>query len=160
MTTYQLGAPMEWEAFRTMPNDLKEQYVRGLYEKYRISRAELAKAFGVCDVTLRKALADCSLADLFSAGNKMKQAERERFHTFWSGQEQGTAPVSQEPPAQEPADSSGEATGSLAAFAMRAFEFQFAGPYQADQLANSLRRMIPEGTRVAISIRCTLDPDQ
>lgn len=158
VTTYQLGSPMKWETFRSMPNDLKEQYVRYLHEKYNITRAILAKAFGVSDTTLRNALADCALSDIFAAGNKMKKVEREQFYIFWNGQSQEE--TAQETAAQEASDPISEPKGTPAAFAMQAFEFRFAGPYHADQLSNSLRRMIPEGTEVTVVVRCSMGSSQ
>ena len=156
VTTYQLGSPMKWETFRSMPNDLKEQYVRYLHEKYNITRAILAKAFGVSDTTLRNALSDCSLSDIFSAGSKMKQVEREQFYVFWNGQQHCDEDRFHEPATRRSDDPDIEPTGTPAAFAMQAFEFQFAGPYHADQLSNSLRRMIPEGTEVTLVVKCSM----
>lgn len=149
MTTYQLGAPMTWEEFRKMPQDLREQYVRLLHKRYGVSRAVLAEAFGVSDSGLRRFLIDCDLSDIFRSGSKMKQADKEAFLAFWTGD---TAPA--EETAGDPADDAGESPQQ--SFAMSSFALRFTGPYSADHLANSLRHMVPEGTMVSIVVECRL----
>ena len=78
VATYQLGAPMTWEEFRKMPQDLREQYVRLLHKRYGVSRAVLAEAFGVSDSGLRRFLIDCDLSDIFRSGSKMSRRTRRR----------------------------------------------------------------------------------
>lgn len=79
----------------------------------------------------------------------MKQADKEAFLAFWTGD---AAPV--EEPVCDPADDAGESPQQP--FAMSSFTLRFAGPYSADHLANSLRRMIPEGAMVSIVVECRL----
>ena len=138
VTTYQLGAPMTWEEFRKMPQDLREQYVRLLHKRYGVSRAVLAEAFGVSDSGLRRFLIDCDLSDIFRSGSKMKQADKEAFLAFWTGD---TAPA--EETAGDPADDAGESPQQ--SFAMSSFALRFTGPYSADHLANSPATYGPRG---------------
>lgn len=152
VTTYQLGAPMTWEEFRKMPRDLREQYVRLLHKRYGVSRAVLAEAFGVSDSGLRRFLIDCDLSDIFRSGSKMRQADKEAFLTFWTGD---AAPA--EEPADDPEDGAGGSPQQP--FAMSSFTLRFTGPYSADHLANSLRRMVPEGAMVSIVVECRLGED-
>ena len=149
VTTYQLGTPMSWDEFRRMPQDLREQYVRLLHERYGVSRAVLAEAFGVSNSGLRRYLIDCDLTDIFRSGSKMKQADKERFLAFWTGRDA---------PAEEPTSDNEDSadTSPQPSFAMSGFTLRFTGPYSSDHLANSLRRIVPEGAMVSIVIECRL----
>lgn len=47
MSTFNLGKPMRWAEFKTMPDDLKIEYITGLREKYNASEAKVAAMMGV-----------------------------------------------------------------------------------------------------------------
>ena len=79
----------------------------------------------------------------------MRQADKEAFLTFWTGD---AAPA--EEPADDPEDGAGGSPQQP--FAMSSFTLRFTGPYSADHLANSLRRMVPEGMMVSIVVECRL----
>lgn len=43
MMTYNLNLPMSWESFRTMPQDLQQQYLEGLHSRFGVGPSDLAK---------------------------------------------------------------------------------------------------------------------
>ncbi len=43
MMTYNLNLPMSWEIFRTMPQDLQQQYLDGLHTRFGVGPSDLAK---------------------------------------------------------------------------------------------------------------------
>lgn len=45
--TYKLGAPMTWEKFSEMPDDLKKMYIKNLRKKFNVPDEELAGMLGV-----------------------------------------------------------------------------------------------------------------
>lgn len=45
--TYRLGAPMSWDEFSKMPDDLKAMYIKSLRKKFNVPDRELAMAMDV-----------------------------------------------------------------------------------------------------------------
>ena len=45
--TYHLNAPMTWEEFKKLPDDIKIAYIKNLREKFEVPNKALAEAFGV-----------------------------------------------------------------------------------------------------------------
>lgn len=45
--TYRLGAPMTWEKFSEMPDDLKKMYIKNLRKKFNVPDTEIADMMGV-----------------------------------------------------------------------------------------------------------------
>lgn len=159
VNTYQLGVPMTWAQFRSMPADLREEYIKRLRETYHITKTELAEAFEVSFKTLNAALNDCQLSGLFPVGCKMKRADREAFRAFWHGED--PSEEEEDPPVAEPSEQSDLSmedlpSGAPASFALRSFQFQFSGAFHMDQLTNTMRRLVPEGTEVTVTIQCTM----
>lgn len=57
LKTYNLDAPMKWEAFKSMPDDLKREYIQGIRGRFNTPPlAALASMLGVHKVTLGKYL--------------------------------------------------------------------------------------------------------
>ena len=44
--TYKLGAPMSWDEFSEMPDDLKTMYIKNLRKKFNVPDERLAVAMG------------------------------------------------------------------------------------------------------------------
>ena len=55
--TYRLGAPMTYQEFRRMPEDLQRQYITGLLEKYDVTDRMIAEMLGISKETIRKVAA-------------------------------------------------------------------------------------------------------
>lgn len=83
VATYRLGAPMTWEEFKSMPNDLKVMYVKKLRKQYNVPDEELALAMGV-DISvfsecLRKLKLSSRIGDRYWYGTD----DHGRFRTWW-----------------------------------------------------------------------------
>lgn len=56
VASYNLNQPMSWAEYKRLPDDLKEQYLRKLRERYGASAAAIGKMMGVNRVTVSKEL--------------------------------------------------------------------------------------------------------
>ena len=176
VTTANLSAPMDWAAFKTLSHDLRSQYIKMLVDKFNATKVGISEAFGVHFTTLTKELAGCDAAQLFRPGKKMKQFEREALLTFFGvtpENEETECETVAEPDAQvaeiEPneceIERKTEETEAVepvkpsvpSQFAMQEFELVFAGCFDADHVANSLRYMVPAGARAKVKISCELE---
>lgn len=79
--TYSMNRPMDWRQFKDMPEDLQEEYVRTLRERYTVSQAELARMFGVTQRAVANHVGRRGYGSLFAHG-RMSAAERIAWHTF------------------------------------------------------------------------------
>lgn len=59
--TYQLGKPMDWATFRSMPTDLQKMYAEQLIEKYNVSNGRLADMLGISASHLSTKLNDIGI---------------------------------------------------------------------------------------------------
>ena len=50
--SYKLNDPMKWEEFKSLPDDLKRDYIKLLRERFGASDSKIAEMFGVHKVTL------------------------------------------------------------------------------------------------------------
>ena len=71
--SYRLNAPMSWEEFKSMPDDLKAVYIKGLREKFGVPTTILAERMGCCEATLGKYLRCLGLGQGKGQGAKSKQ---------------------------------------------------------------------------------------
>lgn len=169
VTTVNMGAPMEWAAFKNLSNELRGQYVKMLVDKFNATKVGISEAFGVHFTTLTKELTGCEVTKLFRPGKKMKAAEREALLNFF-GVEPEAAETESEPVAEtEPQIAETECEvceteiatpvkpSVPSAFSMQEFELVFSGAFDADQIANSLRYMVPAGARAKVKISCELE---
>lgn len=52
VSTYKLDAPMGWDDFKAMPDDLQKQYLEGLMKTYGATDAMIGRMFYVSDVSV------------------------------------------------------------------------------------------------------------
>ena len=52
VSTYKLDAPMRWDDFKSMPDDLQKQYLEGLMKTYGATDAMIGRMFYVSDVSV------------------------------------------------------------------------------------------------------------
>lgn len=57
VVTMSLREPMDWTAFRRVPDDLKSEYIQSLQDRFDVTYPMLAKMFGVCEHTVKRELA-------------------------------------------------------------------------------------------------------
>ncbi len=56
VASYNLNQPMSWAEYKKLPDDLKEQYLRKLRERYGATAAAIGKMMGVNRVTVSREL--------------------------------------------------------------------------------------------------------
>ena len=80
MSTFNLGKPMRWAEFKTMPDDLKVEYITGLREKYNASDVKVAKMMGVSPSWLFREIKRIGGND--GARRKMSEAQLTAWEEF------------------------------------------------------------------------------
>ena len=82
--TYRLGAPMTWDEFSEMPDDLKTMYIKNLRKKYNVPDRELMMAMDV-DVQVFTECLNTIKVKPFRANDRSWWAtdDHGRFVTWW-----------------------------------------------------------------------------
>lgn len=147
--SYKLSEPMTFQEFRDMPADLRRQYVTFLAHTYGATMNAIADAFEVSISTFRRSVADCDFTGLFACGSRMTDGQRMALMNFFHpGQEPAPQPQEDLRPAQE-----------TLPLSLEEFSLRFCGAFDADHIANSLRRLVHQGQSVRVHIRCELLED-
>ena len=79
---FNLNKPMYWDTFKSMPDDLKKEYITGLREKFDVPDTKIAEMFGVGIGTVSRWFKCCDLA---VAGNRGKRKWDEDGWDRWRG---------------------------------------------------------------------------
>jgi hypothetical protein len=83
--TYHLGAPMSWNEFSEMPNDLKAMYIKSLRKKFNVPDEELATVMGIDISVFAECLRTIKLKPLESASYVWYGTDDHgRFATWWT----------------------------------------------------------------------------
>lgn len=95
MHTYQLGAPMSWAEFKSLPDDLKRQYIRSLREKFNVNAVKLAEMFGANESYLRGIIRELGLGE--KTHRNMSAAQVIAWEAFWKGEPEKTSANNESP---------------------------------------------------------------
>lgn len=79
---FNLNKPMYWDTFKSMPDDLKKEYITGLREKFDVPDTKIAEMFGVGIGTVSRWFKCCDLAVV---GNRGKRKWDEDGWDRWRG---------------------------------------------------------------------------
>ena len=82
VVNFNLSKPMYWDTFKTMPDDLKKEYINGLREKFDVPDNKIAEMFGVGIGTISRWFRCCDLA---VAQNRGKRKWDEDGWNRWRG---------------------------------------------------------------------------
>jgi hypothetical protein len=80
--TYRLGAPMTWEEFSGMPDDLKVMYIKKVRKEYFVPDDILASSMGVEHDTFRATIISLKLSPRKEPDYKDTD-DYERFVNWW-----------------------------------------------------------------------------
>jgi hypothetical protein len=84
VVTYRMGAPMNWYAFSTMPDDLKKMYVKNLRKNFNVPDDVLAMAMGVDFQKFADCLKSIKLSPRISEDRSWYDTDDcGRFQTWW-----------------------------------------------------------------------------
>lgn len=67
---FNLNKPMYWDTFKSMPDDLKKEYINGLREKFDVPDMKIAEMFGVIPNTVSRFFKCYGLAETHKRGNR------------------------------------------------------------------------------------------
>lgn len=81
--TYRLGAPMSWDEFSEMPNDLKAMYIKSLRKKFNVPDENIAEMMGISRPTFCKLIVELGLGGGKGTGGKRVWDEEGFF--VWCG---------------------------------------------------------------------------
>lgn len=102
--SYRMNDPMSWEDFKSMPDDLKGRYIKGLREKFKVPDSKLAEVWGIMPPTLYKWIKLLGLSQGKAAGAAGRHwyntDDCDRFNAWWFGVKLETA----ETPSVEPVE--------------------------------------------------------
>lgn len=162
--SYNLGEPMTWDVFKTMPTDLQSEYVKGLRDRYGTTATDLAKFFDCVPSTITKYCRRVLDVE-FKPGQRMTKAQREAFADFCEPESNEESCVENiedddfvyEEPMEPPIEFRRQPREIGNAFNMKEIHMSFSGCFNADALRNSLIATIGNGTPVKIDIRCSIE---
>lgn len=80
--TYKLGAPMTWDEFSKMPDDLKAMYIKSLRRKFNVPDEELAVAMGIDILAFNECLKSIKVKS-FAVPDWYATDDHGRFLTWW-----------------------------------------------------------------------------
>lgn len=80
--TYKLGAPMTWDEFSKMPDDLKAMYIKSLRKKFNVPDEELAVAMGIDILAFNECLKSIKVKS-FAVPDWYATDDHGRFLTWW-----------------------------------------------------------------------------
>lgn len=67
---FNLNKPMYWDIFKSMPDDLKKEYINGLREKFDVPDGKIAEMFGVIPNTISRYFKCYGLAESHKRGSR------------------------------------------------------------------------------------------
>ena len=117
VTTLKLGQPMAWEAYKTLSDTLRKEYMEDLIASYQVNGAEIGRMFGVSVATMSRELREIGVAPFKGSFGKETQAHKAKWAAFCNGviggtpgapgQEKVREPEAQEPEVEQGKDSEG-----------------------------------------------------
>ena len=144
---FVLGRPMDWKTFKSMPADLRKQYLIDLRTKYAANAMMLGAMFGVNNQTVLNQQKELGIPPM-SRGARASRATRARWQAFCGGTAQETACEEQAAEdatkAEEPAEPTPEETTER--MTLDCFTACITGRYSPEAMLAILGTMpIPEG---------------
>ncbi len=148
--TYDMNAPMGWTEFCSMPDDLKNQYIRTLVSRFGTTKRVICEAFGANVRSFNQQTKNCNFTDIFTLGRRITaQGKRDLLAFFDMDSEKRSETVERLP-------GLAETEQELKNFTMDQVILEFSGPFNADHMTKSLRRFISNGQPVSIHICCDI----
>lgn len=163
--SFQIGKPMKWVEFCSLPKDLKEEYINNLIEKYSINAKILSAMFGVAPVTIYRMVDKEMLNVEFAKGRRMSEEQKIAFDMFLGGNSVSKETANNEqvecscaqidgPTEHKPTEDIQK--DSQLATKLDGFTMNFSGKIDIDMIANSLRYILGAGSTARVQIICEL----
>ena len=147
---YNMHKPMTWEQFKSLPDDLSQQYIAYLENEFHISTGALATAFGVTSPPLRAQIEKKNIS--FHSSKRMTKEDMAAFDSFWNGVQAVTVvnPIEFQQPEDD--DVSNQQSSPMK---MTSFSLNYDGHFNPKDLMQTLILMIGEDSDCHIRIEVT-----
>lgn len=145
--SYKLNAPMDWETFKAMPDDLQQQYISGLRSRFGVGLATISvDLFAKGEPTLNAHLVRRNIK-FNETGRRATFADRKRW-ADWLNRNDTEATVEEQPaPVCPPLEDT-----QAQPFGMAMLSAEWVGEFTAAEFIEQLARLpIPTG-RVKIRV--------
>lgn len=86
--SYQLNKPMDWETFKSMPDDLKVSYIKSIREKFGATDKAIAGMMGINVVTFGKWIRCCGLGVGSKNSGGPRKWGKDKFQAWCDGVEE------------------------------------------------------------------------
>lgn len=136
--TYDLNAPMSWQDFISMPDDLKDQYIRSLALRFGATKQALCEVFGTNIRSFEKQTAGCDFSDIFTLGRRITAQGKQNLEGFFKS------------------DSQREAEQEPERLIISSFSLNVGGPFEPERVTNLLRKFIREEQNISLHICCDI----
>lgn len=94
VTRYRLNEPMGWKTFKSMPDDLKIEYIKKIRARFGVTDAAIAEMLGVSRVYCGGEFRRLGLGEGKSAGAKKHDADNVGFAKWANGEHDAIQPES------------------------------------------------------------------
>lgn len=86
VSAWNLNAPMSWEEFKQMPEDLQKDYLTGIHARFHVGPARLEELFGVHNVTVYRYLSQNGLKGLMGTRSYPTREQAAEWKKFCAGE--------------------------------------------------------------------------
>ena len=157
--SYNLSKPMKWQEFKSMPEDLQEQYIRTLHNEHGGRQNEIAAMLGISNNTFSK-YCTAKKWHIFEHTGGIKSSKDKRWETFLNGPEleqediklKVVCEAEQEQESMEPP----KAAETNDTMKLDFVSLGFDGPFDESAIVKSLGMIVKKGQPVHIEIRCNI----
>ena len=151
--TYNLGQPMEWKAFKALPERIQKEYLSKLIDTYKASATDLARMFHVTSQTVINFCAKESIGINFPRGGRKSKEIKDAFDKFLRDEvtsENITSETAENDPVNVPV------AEEQPTMALRELSVSLSGKFNQEMIYNSICSMVPKGTIVNVDIKVQL----
>ena len=102
VTTVKLGQPMSWEAYKSLSDTLKKEYLEDLIASYQVNGTEIGRMLGVSAATMSRELREIGVTPFNGSFGKGTQAHKAKWAAFCNGVVGGAPGAPGQEKVQEP----------------------------------------------------------
>lgn len=152
---YNLNEPMTWEAFKAMPQDLQEKYVRDLHSRFNVGATTISREmFGLSECTLH-VYAKHTGFNLATRTCRLSNSQRDVWERWLNREPELIEEEASEPTEEmieEMTEDDSKTVAEPATFGIGAFHVEWCGEFDAAAFMAQLSKLpIPSG-RVKIRL--------
>ena len=173
-----LSKPMGWEAFKLMPSDLQQEYLKKLHDEYGANMKSVSEMFGIHSATFSGYMKKHGIKVFPASGNKRKPEAEAKWRAFLNGEaaqqdevqeqqpitleaEEQPTEAAQQPPKVEDVAQPGAVNVPRQARmkCQTTFTMHCTGEFNVYDFVMELGKFIDEGQPVDITLTGIINPD-